>query len=171
MGIDIYAKWRGQSEEQKKAQFTGFSVVSGNVGYLREAYHGAPYVTKYLLSEGFGTGDEIKIPAKVLRERLPGAVLMAMYRNKKVYEKGEDPSEQSFDTIQDALKQVFSIEMKDESHKSFIEGLTPHHYEYAQARIANRDLPDYAMAFVEFVELCEQKEKETGEPCVIDVSA
>ena len=42
MGIDIYARWRGQTEEEQHAQITSFSVVHGHVGYLREAYHGEP---------------------------------------------------------------------------------------------------------------------------------
>jgi hypothetical protein len=47
MGIDIYMRWKGQTDEETQAQFVGFSVVHGHVGYLREAYHGAPYATKY----------------------------------------------------------------------------------------------------------------------------
>lgn len=46
MGIDIYMRWGGQSEKEIKKQYTGFSTTSGHLGYLCEAYHGAPYVTK-----------------------------------------------------------------------------------------------------------------------------
>lgn len=53
MGIDIYARWRNMPKEDQEAQMTGFSAVAGDVGYLREAYHGDPYVTKYLLKEAF----------------------------------------------------------------------------------------------------------------------
>lgn len=36
MGIDVYIKWDHQSEEEREAQYTGFSNVHGHVGYLRE---------------------------------------------------------------------------------------------------------------------------------------
>jgi hypothetical protein len=58
MGIDVYAKWDGQTEDEKKAQITGFSIVAGEVGYLREAYHGGPYATKVLFPECFTDGVE-----------------------------------------------------------------------------------------------------------------
>ena len=37
MGIDIYMDWADQSQEDKEKQTTGFSIESGDVGYLREA--------------------------------------------------------------------------------------------------------------------------------------
>ena len=53
MGIDIYMDWDNQTEEEKKAQLTGFDIGAGSVGYLREAYHGSPYATHYLVKEAF----------------------------------------------------------------------------------------------------------------------
>lgn len=97
MGIDIYMRWKGQEEEEHKAQITtGYSVESGDVGYLREAYHGGPFVTRFLVSEAFAIRDipsdedcmddgYVPIPAKVLRERLNEAVKMAVKRQKLVY--------------------------------------------------------------------------------------
>src|SRR5688572_29640082 len=85
MGIDIYARWEGQNEEEQKAQYTGFDINSGHVGYLREAYHGKPYATRYLLQESFATG-EANIPAATLRERLPATIMIATYRNHLLYE-------------------------------------------------------------------------------------
>ncbi len=52
MGIDIYARWRGMTSAQADAQITCFSVKAGQVGYLREAYHGEPYATRVLVPEG-----------------------------------------------------------------------------------------------------------------------
>jgi len=73
MGIDIYLKWKEQSREDHEKQMTGFSTVAGNVGYLREAYHGGPYATRVLMPEAFA--DEVPdegatIPNSVLVERL-----------------------------------------------------------------------------------------------------
>ena len=35
MGTDVYLEWDGMTEEEKKAQYTGFSIDAGRVGYLR----------------------------------------------------------------------------------------------------------------------------------------
>jgi hypothetical protein len=84
MGIDIYAKWRNQSEEEKEKQYTGFSVVSGDVGYLREAYHGEPYATHIFVKEAFES-EEAKISAKTLKERLPETLAAVVEREQLVY--------------------------------------------------------------------------------------
>lgn len=57
MGIDIYAAWDGQTVADRQAQYTGFSTTAGSVGYLREAYHGGPYVTNWLMPEAFVVGE------------------------------------------------------------------------------------------------------------------
>lgn len=124
MGIDIYMKWSGQSESERMSQMTGFSVVSGNLGYLREAYHGEPYATRLLVPEAFAADDcQAKIPAKTLRERLPAVIEAAVTREMTVY------------------KTPFVTE----THPT-------------------------VAAFVEFVRLAEEKEKETGEPVTIYAS-
>ncbi len=53
MGIDVYMRWEDQSSAEYDAQITGFDVTAGRFGYLREAYHGGPYVTAWLVPEGF----------------------------------------------------------------------------------------------------------------------
>jgi len=122
MGIDIYAEWDGMSAAEKTAQITGFSVEHGHVGYLREAYHGAPYATKVLVPEAF---EELRVQiyADTLRDRLPAALVVAEQREREIY------------------------------------GVTD------QAEI-NRVLRSYS----DFVELCAQKEAETGDPCLIIAS-
>jgi hypothetical protein len=35
MGTDVYLEWTGKTEEEKQAQFTGWSIEAGHVGYLR----------------------------------------------------------------------------------------------------------------------------------------
>ena len=49
VGIDIYLRWERMTEAEREAQQFGFSVIHGHVGYLREAYHGAPYATHVLI--------------------------------------------------------------------------------------------------------------------------
>jgi hypothetical protein len=69
MGIDIYIRWKGQTDEEIEAQFeglSGYSIVHGHVGYLREAYHGEPYATKYLVREAFKGLNRCRIPAAVV---------------------------------------------------------------------------------------------------------
>lgn len=126
MGIDIYAQWRGQTDAERRAQITGFSIAHGHVGYLREAYHGKPYATMVLVPEAFRAGDRApKIPAATMRARLPDVFQTAIERERKVYANASDSDE----TLT-VLK-----------------------------------------SFRDFVELCERKERETGEPCTILASA
>lgn len=84
MGIDIYAEWDGMTEREKAAQTTGFSVEHGHVGYLREAYHGAPYATKVLVPEAF---EELRVPiyAETLRDRLAATLVVAEQREREIY--------------------------------------------------------------------------------------
>lgn len=42
MGLDIYIEWAGQTEEEHKAQVTGFSQA-GEAGYLRSSYNEAGF--------------------------------------------------------------------------------------------------------------------------------
>ncbi|PIR50290.1 hypothetical protein COU79_00190 [Candidatus Peregrinibacteria bacterium CG10_big_fil_rev_8_21_14_0_10_54_7] len=87
MGIDIYARWEGQTKEEEEAQYILFSAVHGHVGYLREAYHGEPYATRHLMAEVFKSAEgKAKIPAKVLRKRLPETIRLAKKRQRVVYE-------------------------------------------------------------------------------------
>lgn len=72
------------SQVEKDAQYTGFSIEHGHVGYLREAYHGEPYATKALVPEAFEYG-RAPIDAATLLERLPEALHIAETRERVVY--------------------------------------------------------------------------------------
>jgi hypothetical protein len=93
MGIDTYLRWQGITEDERAVQQTGYSVVHGHVGYLREAYHGEPYATRVLVPEAFEPtpGDDgdvegaVRIPAWALRNRLPAALSVARERALRVY--------------------------------------------------------------------------------------
>lgn len=86
MGIDVYLRWKLITEDEVAKQYSGFSVKSGHLGYLREAYHGEPYATRRLLPEGFEAhGEPVHIPPEVLRERLPGVIKDAMERERALY--------------------------------------------------------------------------------------
>jgi hypothetical protein len=91
MGIDVYLRWRGMTRDEKAAQITGFSIEHGHVGYLREAYHGAPYATHILVPEAFAESAELEvecgvcIPAHLLRTRLSQAVAAALEREENIY--------------------------------------------------------------------------------------
>lgn len=87
MGIDIYAKWREQSEVERSRQTSAWRLTgSGEVGYLREAYHGEPYATKFLFAEAFDSDTgEARIPAAELRSNLPKAFELVEERARKLY--------------------------------------------------------------------------------------
>ena len=84
MGIDVYLNWNGQTQEEIAAQLTGFSVVHGRVGYLREAYHGHPYGTKVLMPEAFDR-DNCVIASSTLKERLPATLEAVAERERTIY--------------------------------------------------------------------------------------
>lgn len=124
MGIDIYAQWEGQTPEEQQAQFTGFSVVHGHVGYLREAYHGEPFATMFLVKEAFDSPErKARIPAAVLRERLPETLLLVRERQITVYHETDE-----------------------------------------------QEIAEITKSFSDFVELCERKERETGQAVTIIAS-
>lgn len=178
MGIDIYLRWHGQSEEEEKAQYTGFSTEAGKVGYLREAYHGAPYVTKYFLQEAFDSESGVApIAASVLRERLPIAVTMAMFRHHNLYGKGKDPAnieiaehEDLIAGLSDHVKNIFTNEVNDATHKKIAEEMSEATIKNAEMLIDGGMLPAYAQSYVDFCELAEAKEKLIGKPCEIVAS-
>lgn len=85
MGIDIYAEWRDKSQYERRAQSEAWlSTTDGDIGYLREAYHGEPYATRYFCPEAFESG-EARIPAATLRERLPETLRLAEIRERTIY--------------------------------------------------------------------------------------
>lgn len=74
MGIDVYLKWDGQTQKEHDAQFTGFSIASGHVGYLREAYSSSPFATHVMFPEDNQKFEPFAVPNKLLVERLPAAL-------------------------------------------------------------------------------------------------
>ena len=86
MGIDIYMRWDGMTEEDRDKQITRFDATKGDVGYLREANHGQVFATEYLVKEAFAKdAGEVHIPAKELRKRLPLTKEIVIQRAKQVY--------------------------------------------------------------------------------------
>jgi hypothetical protein len=167
MGIDIYLEWDGQTEEDKKKMATGFSTTSGDVGYLREAYHGGPYATQILLREAFESEDcRAQIPAAVLRERLTNVTEPA--RGKTA----------GHDTAAAVFAMFTELGMAD-TFASVKSALTePQTVEEAIYERCKNVYPDdgetYAeqvvQSFRDFVSLAERKERETGKPCTVYAS-
>lgn len=87
MGIDIYAHWKGQTEQERDEQHEVWtSAAAGHCGYLREAYHGEPYATQHLMPEAFENESRARIPAATLRERLPETLRLAEIRQRQIYD-------------------------------------------------------------------------------------
>ena len=100
MGIDIYLEWDNQTEKEKKDQCTAFSITSGDVGYLREAYHGSPYATQILVPEAFEKSD-VEISFKEMEERLPEVLQVVEERAKKIYNADDEEIEESKQSFSD----------------------------------------------------------------------
>lgn len=168
MGIDVYLTWDNQTEAEKKAQYTGFSVEAGKVGYLREAYHGSPYATHALFARRYWDGDEdARADVPELKRRLPATVLISLYRNEMLYGTGEDPQRQN--SLEDAMQKIKEVFAEDKagSTETMVERITPEQIAGAQRLIDSRQLPDYALAFVDFVALAEKMESEGRNPVVV----
>ena len=87
MGIDIYAEWDGQSAEERERQASVWLTTEhGAAGYLREAYHGEPYATRFLFAKAFDAETcEARIPAAELRGNLEKALELVEERARKLY--------------------------------------------------------------------------------------
>lgn len=166
MGIDIYLKWDGMTEEDQQTQYTGMSTTSGAVGYLREAYHGGPYATKILCREAFEADNcEAQIPAAVLRERLThvtepvigangghmiAAMFMELMRGSNMTVEGQVLSDITCPmTVEEAVRERCKRLYPEDGE------------EYADKVVKS---------FQDFVALAEKKESETGKPCTIYAS-
>lgn len=177
-----FAKTEAAKKRHQAKVWEAYDAMNA-VGYLREAYHGGPYVTRYLVREAFeAKRSQSRIRAATLRERLPAAVLLAIYREQVVYSEAETaPGHLTLDDGGDALrKSMASIfgpggeidQLKSgDNEAAIVERITPEQREQAVAMIAQRkSLPDCALQYVEFVEQCEAREAETGKPCLVEAS-
>jgi hypothetical protein len=167
MGIDIYLEWDGMAEEEKNAQATGFSVTSGYVGYLREAYHGGPYATKILCRESFESETcRAAIPAEILRERLTNVTEPAYTENV-----GHDMVAQMVSMFQNMGVQIVGgpIE-KDTTSPMTVEEAVRERQRSVYGGDNAEQTEQVVQAFRDFVALAEQKERETGKPCTIYAS-
>lgn len=172
MGIDIYLEWDGMTEDDKQRQFEQvLSLGGGGSGYLREAYHGEPYATHILVREAFES-DECKaaIPAAVMRERMT-------HVTEPVY--GKTGGHQMAKAIGAMLQ-----ELTKDADGYAVEGVcrgngqtAPMTVEEAITARATRlynataeEVQFVKDSFWAFVNLAEQKEKETGKLCTIYAS-
>ena len=130
MGIDCYNQTAQDLNGNDSGQ--GFDITAGDKGYLREAYHGSPYATHYLLKECFEIDDvlgdlsgrdegveyEIKvfIPAKLLRKRLPHtlAIVEERYINnyKDATKDNIEEAQKSFDDFVELAEKIEKREGK-----------------------------------------------------------
>lgn len=163
MGIDIYLRWHGMDEDDEKKQYTGYDTTAGNVGYLRESYHGGPYATKILVREAFEADNaEAEIPAAVLRERLTHVTEPVIGANG-----GHNVAALFMEMMKHTGMTVEGQVLSDITRPMTVEEAIRERC----ARLYPEDGPEYAEkvvnSFREFVALAEQKEKETGKPCTI----
>ena len=172
MGIDVYLHWKGQTRDESP-------------GYLRESYHGGPYVTPYFVAEAFEADERegvriASIPASVLRERLSAAVLLAEYRHYVVYGEGQNPGHLELPagvTLEEGLAAVAGkmcahlAASRNGEAGQIAARCTSEQLAQAKQRIEARDLHEWTLRFVDFVELAELKEAETGELCWLVLDA
>jgi hypothetical protein len=172
MGIDIYLEWDGMDDENRKAQNTGFSITSGHVGYLREAYHGGPYATRILVREAFESENSTaEIPAAVMRERLTSVTEPVFAPNN-----GHNFAQMLMSAFSAAVAGDSEYQPVPDSTKN--DTTRPMTVEEAVVERQQKLYPEDAdemcqrvlKSFRDFVALAEQKEKETGRPCKVVAS-
>lgn len=172
MGIDIYLEWAGMTEEDKKTQIEKiWSLDGGGAGYLREAYHGEPYATHILVREAFEAEDcKAEIPAEVMRERMTRVT-------EPVYGKtGGHKLAQALGTMLQRLtedKEGYAVEGVCRGNGQTLpmtveEAVTERAVKLYNA--TSEEIQAVKESFWAFVELAEQKEKETGKPCTVYAS-
>jgi hypothetical protein len=166
MGIDIYLEWDGMDKEEKAAQATGFSTVAGEVGYLREAYHGGPYATRILVREAFESDNQrAQIPAAIMRKRLTHVTEPALSGD------GHKLAEQFLGLLNEAGANVSpdSVIRSDTTRPMTVEEAVRER----QNRLYGEqsDMAEKVVnSFRNFVVLAEEKEKQTGKPCTVYAS-
>lgn len=168
MGIDIYLEWDGMTEDEKEAQATGFSVTSGNVGYLREAYHGGPYATKILCREAFENEETCRaeIPAATLRERLTRVTEPAYVKNK-----GHEMVMRMVTMFQNMGAHVAGGPIEqDTTAPMTVEEAVRERQRTVYSGDNEEQTERIVQSFRDFVALAEQKERETGKPCTVYAS-
>jgi hypothetical protein len=171
MGIDIYLEWDGMDDESRKAQCTGFSILAGGVGYLREAYHGGPYATRILVREAFESDDATaEIPAAIMRERLTSVTEPVCSKNR-----GHDLAQ----LLIGAVSQTMTAEggqfdpdrlQRDTTRPMTVEEAVVERQRKLYPQDADEMCEKVLQSFRDFVALAEQKEKETGRPCRVIAS-
>lgn len=172
MGIDVYLKWEGQDEEEKQAQYTGFSTTHGHAGYLREAYHGGPYATHILVREAFESEDcQAEIPAAVMRERLTSVTEPA---------RGCDGGSKAAAMVYEMLRQIMGDQgglavgpTPSGTHSTepqTVEECVRARYARIYSDCAAEEVEAAVQSYRDFVALAERKEAETGRPCTVYAS-
>lgn len=168
MGIDIYLEWEDMEEQEKEAQATGFSITSGNVGYLREAYHGGPYATRILVREAFDSEDcRAQIPASIMRERLTHVTEPSFAGSE-----GHKLAGQFIDMMRTAGKafQTEPVFKSDTTRPMTVEEAISERQHRLYPEDAAEMTAKVLASFRDFVALAEEKEKQTGKPCTVYAS-
>lgn len=168
MGIDIYLEWdgKGEEDEQKQAE-AALTMTAGNVGYLREAYHGGPYATKILVREAFESDDNTaRIPAAVMRERLTGLTEPAYCASG-----GHETAAKIVDMFREAgLMAENQVVLSGLTQPMSVEEAVRTRMHTVYADMDESMVEEVVQSFREFVALAERKERETNKPCTVIAS-
>lgn len=153
MGIDVYATWAGMTPQERALQYTGFSVINGEVGYLREAYHGSPYATRVLVPEAFEWMNDGYDPSCTCEvDTVPTTIKLS---SREVTLDIPARCEHT------AGAPIAAEVLRERLPKTIATAIERERSVYGNVTTEDDDV---VRAFIDFVELCERKEEETGEP-------
>lgn len=173
MGIDVYLEWDNKTDEEEKAQYVGFDVRSGDVGYLREAYHGGPYGTHILIQEDWNVEGGVEVENSVLRSRMGIVAKAVIWRNYKLYySNGDKPhgvveiDKEGVPELLDSLKTIFS-DMEQFNHPPEIEDIPLSDDEAFKLMQEHVEIAWSVKSFYDFVALHGVKERAGLNPKII----
>lgn len=177
MGIDVYAKWDGQTDAERDAQITGFSIAHGHVGYLREAYHGEPYATKVLFPECW---DDVLVEDNGVREPMNEHDLEFFCKDEGVsFEEVHKRSHAMLQKLREYFGEHYRIEFDPPSNQftwntgamaipaATLRERLPQAINATSKRYAGEEIVGQAVkSVIDFVELYERLDKEGKNPRV-----
>jgi hypothetical protein len=178
MGIDIFLMWDGIEKRPQDDKVELFSITSGHLGYLREAYSGAPYATQILVREAFESRTcKCRIPAAKMRARLikksraarncNGGHAMAMAIAAAVQHKPVKNSDEMRTLLDELNKTGIDVPECVTPEMTVEDAVREYYTAPMYANMPKEDIERVVQSFRDFVDLAERREKEMGKPCMV----
>ena len=122
MGVDIYLRWKGITDKDKKKQCQGFDISIGRLGYLRGAYNGhIGYDAIKILFLDVDWEKDWKVDIDILKNNLQRLELGLFKKKKKEFysKEGKDVEIQSYRDFVALAKKLIKEKKNPKVHFSY----------------------------------------------------